>query len=396
MKKMHTCIAWMIFISINLIQLTSLPLYNAIRIFDRPIFTYFLYISYVFSIFSAFILLFRKQRNSFLIINFFLITLYLFYLIYSLLLGASFINIIIESSIYVMMISVYLFADYFSNKHNLLLYFYYITVIILSIISIYSSFGYLSGIGTGDILRSSVDADGNNGVFGLTLGFYGYFYTKNKGVKTLALFAVLSSIIILITGMSRTRIIIGIISLLIMICFTLIRSKGFKNVRKLIFFTLFLSSIGYIFREQVSSFTSLIMNRFMNLNNDFNITYRLDEIIRQIDLWKTSPIIGHGWTGLTSDYLGFRIYDHNSYSSLLVLLGSFGAITYFTWFLIIIILMFRKKKNGNDFLTFFGLLIIFQIVLLGYANMGFAKSSSIIGILFVYILLIKKEGKIYD
>lgn len=255
--------------------------------------------------------------------------------------------------------------------------------------------GYVSS----GLVRSAVIVDGGLGLLGLSVSSFQIMYPNKASNNFLNIIAFVSSLVIIITGQSRTRIFLACMVLLIINMFNLIKSKrAHGKPFKIIVILIFGSITGTIlFPKMVAAFFYTIIYRFEMIGEDNATIYRTLERTQQLEIFKEYPILGGGWGALEKlsvfDTYGIaqKMQSHNMYSTILAMSGLIFFSIFIIWFLLITkeeILKLIKYRENTAKLSVILLTLIF---VLGWTSAGFGKPSQILAIILVYLIVIERK-----
>ena len=236
---------------------------------------------------------------------------------------------------------------------------YFVSVVIAAFFSITQGF-----VG-GGVKRTATMVDGSIAVITIALILFSPQYTKKeKNDSNVNVVAAVSALIVLLFGMSRSRIIL-VIGLFIAKLFWGNNKKSKRNTIAL--FAVVLLAVLFLFESSLGEmlFRS-ITGRF---ESGLESEGRDDEILFGLSLFATNPIWGVGWEELTFiDYLnetsGYS--HHNMYIAVLARGGIVLAIP------VLISIILLLKDSIKTFKTNkLPLILMAVFLLLAYGNAGF-------------------------
>lgn len=233
--------------------------------------------------------------------------------------------------------------------------------------------------------------EGGIGVISVCVAVY-YLINPQNGISVHeSVILIFLGTVILIFGQSRTRIVITLFSILIMILSSFVSGKAGKGMKaSAICVTLVLTLILFWPKSIENPFRAMLDRFSISLSTDGNTIYRIDEISSQLDMFYDKPIWGYGWAGLNER----GMYNHNMYASLLSIVGIFGTIPFLAWLFSRILKSIKLwvKDRTSDAVLSFTLMMV--VVILGIANAGLTKLGPIVAMCYVYI--IEQEGKVIN
>jgi hypothetical protein len=243
---------------------------------------------------------------------------------------------------------------------------------------------------SGGLLRSSVDVDGTIGVIATLAAFHEI--NRKEKASILDYVEFLMGCLVVAFSISRGRIAVLLLCLAIYLVVT-IKCRNVSRLKKMLPLVLIGLLLGILFSDIVGGLINQILIRFRMSSGDLNLTRRVDEIRRHIQLFLQYPFTGMGW-GMLAKY---NLYDHCSYSATLAFMGAIGGIPYLLWFvwnlLSTLINALKEKDIGKFHLSF---IMVFAVMLLAVANMAFNKTGGIWGMLIAYIALVNYYYEEYN
>lgn len=194
-----------------------------------------------------------------------------------------------------------------------------------------------------DIIRQGAErigtsASGNVDVFGMYLGVMSIFVLYKVIVKKENKYLipyVLQVVFMLLTG-SKQALLYIIISYIMFIFYS---NKG--DLKKyLIPFIVAIAMVIAIFNVPV--LYTLVGHRIKimlvsfgvkigGIESSYSTNKRIDMIFTALKLFTRNPIFGGGW-GYFTEFSGFNVYSHTTYTEILVTYGLFGFILYYSYF----------------------------------------------------------------
>lgn len=370
-------------------QYTFLDSISYIQILGRPLLQWVKYLLLIISIIVMFYqATTNKDRESRLYnINTFVFIFVFIFLTYgnSLIRGNKIINILSESFPYIFSLTILFYLDKIKISFKEMIYLIFFMCILSGIVSIMVSIDKSTVNG---LLRAATYVDGSLGVIGLCTSFY-FLVNKSNFSKVLTILGFLGSLIVLILGESRGRILIAMISIIIIVFLSL--DNGFKIFYKLLLVVLLVGVI-YIalansFQNEISNLLKTIESRFYRLGDDNSSAYRTYEMQIQFKLFLESFVLGKGW-GIRDNYplLNGTMYNHSMYTTILLHTGLFG-IGYLIYFIKLFVKYIIKFVNEKEKLYSLIIALLFAVLSLGYGNAGIAKSGAMTGLILIYVTI---------
>lgn len=383
---------------ITLETLSPLTFIGKLSIFGRPISTYAEYLISLISIIYVFLYItpMPHRRSTAFTVNlaFGIMAYILVSTAISIIYGSSFVDVLAVTRFYFPCLCVayyVLLSGLDEKKCHAFLYF---LSFILGLLTVLSTLGFLSGMvtGSGSFLRSSSDVDGSFGVFTSVIFLDDILSNKTSADTRIKYAGFIFSIVIVCFSFSRARIMIMVILLAL---YMIENSKMLGSKKGLLFVIVILFAI-IIFRDSITTVLAQIQRRLSrNIATDNNIIYRLEEAKLQIEIWKQRFILGNGW-GSREKYSVFgreRLYDHCSFTSVLMYTGVSGFLFFFFPHIRLYFksLKYQIKKIKNTSVL---RLLIVALFCLGIASEGFNKMSAVIVCMYMATLNVKYENEI--
>lgn len=185
------------------------------------------------------------------------------------------------------------------------------------------------GIQTQTSMNSDIRAEGiltSSYVLGLVLISFIHL-THNQKSRLVFLVGFSSALLLVILSVTRSIIILTLIQCSVFLLYLAYRNGSWKSlIVGFLFFTVFIGISWTMVNIFVPEYLQFISYRFAgDLGYD---SYRLKELIKELNLWMESPLFGYGY-GLRYQFLldgKSAFYGHNFYTSILVRVGLFGVI----------------------------------------------------------------------
>lgn len=216
------------------------------------------------------------------------------------------------------------------------------TVITISIIILYlhlDSTGQLEAEG-----RLGQDLTGNANTFaaifmiGAFCSVYFVYFAKNKSFKILALILFVLQLYAIALAGSRKFFLMPVALIGVLKIFSTGKSKRkflFRNViiaAAILFVTWWaLFNVGFLYDAIGYRMEGMVAAITGEGEADASAEVRMEMIRKGIELWKTSPLVGHG-IDTYKNLSGYYVYSHNNYTELLCNLGLVGVAVYY-WFI---------------------------------------------------------------
>lgn len=374
-------------------QVASLGILNGLVIFSRPFAAYIRYIVFFLAYINLGIYVLEGKQNSLVAVWFFIS--FLITGIIGYIHTKDIMNVLIEASHYVTIISIYFWVErHHYTVENIVKYIYIIIPILLTT-SILSSFGYLHGMkdSSGGLLRNSVDVDGTIGVVATLTVFH--MINQRSKVGILDYIEFIMGILVVSFSISRGRIAILFICIFIYMLTTL-KYGTWSKMKRIIPIITLIVLLFIAFANITGGLVEQIISRFQTTTeNDINVTNRSREIAQHIEILQSNVLFGDGW-GMLSRH---KIHDHCSYSAVLAFMGLIGGIPFLLWFAYYLIKSLDKvlttRNIDNNHLSF---IVLFAIMALAVTNMAFNKTGGVWGALIAYVAILdtkqdEKDGK---
>lgn len=299
-------------------------------------------------------------------------------------------DVVLEFVRLLMPVFIYQWIELIEIEKKEYFYLFIYTNIVAGLISVLVAFRIIDTniwAAEGDYVRSAGAVDSTICIGGVILSLVLlYVYPDdNKKRQLLLLINLISSILTAVFSQSRTRIVI-ILALFIIVFFYNIFNKQSKggSLRFLILLILAFVAAVILFPEELASISRQIIGRFSNLSNqDINISVRDEEMMQQIECFKTSPIIGLGCGAIAQHE---HMYYHNLYTTFLMIGGLMFGGAYILWYFSYLIKAFVhliKGRNLSDALVSF--LFMITLTILGYTNAGIIQSGGYLMMVFIFL-----------
>lgn len=285
-----------------------------------------------------------------------------------------------DATMCLMPIAIYIWANYCKISLRFYIYAMCIATIIGGVLSVLIAMKIFDvGIwaAESDFVRAAGAINSTLGVCGFSATIALLFLTEAKFSfyeKVLIYLGLIGSLLIVVFSFSRTRWVICIGVLVVILIISIIKGKktrfgGFRMVLLLacIVFVVMIYSPGIVNKM----FTQMSYRFNLVSLGDHSVSYRFDEADFQIGQFKKNFGLGLGWGSVTYN----ETYMHNLYTALLMQSG-FAAIGYMIWYLSFFVnaVKHRKEIGFNVFLI---ISILFQLVLyvLNVTNGGIIVSG---------------------
>lgn len=235
--------------------------------------------------------------------------------------------------------------------------------------------------------------DNTIGLLGLAVSLYSIVTRSNRLFSWLS---AIMAIIVLLTGQSRARVVLGLcIAMLTIFYSVLVKKRGKFQSFVVVICVL---TIAYIFIsiniDTINDYLGFMLGKFESIGTDGSSIYRFEEMKIHIELFLENPLFGIGCGTLNAPYrtrIDNYLYGHNMFTAILAINGMF----YFSIFICIYLKIllkslfsFFKESNPDNFLAFLLMLIM---TALSITSAGFSKPTTHILILLVGVILNKQK-----
>ena len=364
----------------------QLPFFS-IPFLGRDVNTYLYYLFILLSLLALISFLLgreRKDKN-----NWFL----LFYLIWSLIISIfNLINynyFLSDFALFVTPIAIYSWYKYCHPSLKECINWFSIVGILMAYFSIMISTGSLDvGIwaAEGDYVRAAGAISSSAGI-GCLIGILSYlFFSREKrgfAEYLLNIVGLAGSVVTIIFSFSRTRWVISIFAVALVILAFLFTSRRKKNKFGFAFLILLIGAGTFLLLRSniLDKAIEQMMTRFDLVQyGDHSIIYRQEEMYAQLNAAVDGSLLGTGWGSIS----GSDMYVHNIFTALVMQAGLF-SIFYLLWYFSFFATLFKYLKvRRNMFVLSVSTLLQLILIVLGITNGGFMVSGGY----FTFVLVV--------
>lgn len=357
------------------VQFTNVPAVNFL-ISEKNISVYLGYII----VGISFILLLKKLfdfRGKITIAEFMLITGLFFTVELGAISGGSATTIWNEMYPFLVPLIIYYPIKHTKIKQNTILNFLFITCITGGIVAFLIANRVIEvdkWAAVDDYVRVAGFIDGTLGTVGFCCALTTLLNPEGKG-KLLAILGLIGSLMIVLFGLSRLRLVIIICTFIVIM---IIRKPKRSNFMEKIGIVLLLGAIFvlayYVFPDAVDKISRMLNTRFSNLGVDESSTYRVDEMNIHMEQLLATWGMGTGW-GMR---FKFGIFVHNVYTGLLMHCGIIYG-SYYIYYLLRLLIKFYKNTKEQNNLFYENLLVftaMFVVILTGFGGAGITQTGA--------------------
>lgn len=382
---------WIFLLNICLsqVEFSVLPVISSILIAGRPISFYLHY--FVWAV-SLLLLVVKAIRKPISIWEFLLLTgcvyTYTITVFYQRPLG----KVLTESGQFLVPLLIFEYISAYKISYKEMLYTLFVTSAVCGVISLLVATGTIETdiwAAEGDYIRSAGVVDGTCGVACFVASIVVLSNKRENYSLALAIIGLVGSILTIVFGFSRLRIIICVVLLAIFFFMNQQDSKQKKTVgRKYLFFTLIMiGSAIYlaIDPEPINRIGQMLTKRFETLGQDGSSQVRINEVAVHLDiLWKSFGM-GHGW--------GFRhlyavgdsvLFPHIVYSGILMHMGLIFGTAYILYLGKILRDATREYLAIQCIENQINLLELILVILVGFGGGGITQSGAWLIMALVY------------
>lgn len=397
---------WFLFLFVFLQEISlERILGNPLMVAGFPFATWVLYAFYMGVLLMTLkYIIFQRDKRTFALSTLAFVCCVIIVTINSMFYDRSFFQMLSNSVHYVIPVLIYTYVYGMKNRMKFYRSFT-ILVVIAGILSAMFMFGTLSGFGflnitlIGALTRSSLLVDGGLGIIAYCVGIYSITYKNDKITTRNAVLLTVFGLLIVIASQSRARILTVIIcTIFFLLEIELGRGKQehmwLKTVGGILVLLLVVITI---FPEQFNTIQTQILGRFSEMGTDNSSIYRRYEFAQQMELFRSSPIVGVGWNGMNDvkvvDTYGTAqtINNHNMYSTILAMGGIVLAIGYIYWFGNLIVAECSKYRQDNE--AKLHNIILLAIAIMSVSSAGFSKTSMVIGMIIIYVNITERNDR---
>ena len=309
----------------------------------------------------------------------------LFSYIESFMFGRPLNQILLESGSFFVPLLIYEYISYYDIKIKNILYTLFVTCAICGILSVLVATRVIetnTWAAEGDFVRSAGFVDGTCGVAGFFASISILGNKKSEYSRVLSFIGLVGSILTLVLGFSRLRIIILLLGLVVYVFMRQKDGQGNNTTSRkyIVLGALFIVLLLYIasHKDIFEIIERMFLTRFGNLGEDSSSTFRTDEMKMHFHLLKESWGLGYGWGFRNQYFIGqTEIFVHMVYSGVLMHLGIIFGTLYNLYFLKIFrdsFCAWRKKKSIERQIGFLEILVLLFV---GFGGGGITQGGAL-------------------
>ncbi len=312
--------------------------------------------------------------------------------------GYAFMDIVVDACLFLMPLSVFIFADTVELDLNRYLKIFSIVSIVGAVASVMVSLRMIPvdiWAAEDSLVRAAGAIESSMFLGGLVVFSVRLFVfpkAESRYLKLLYYLSWISCVIGIVFSQSRVRIFLMLIIILSFIVYSLFHKKSKRGALKIIALCAVVFAVVFVrYFDVAQQIISQVFDRFSQLQgDDINITTRSDEAYEQLSWFFESPIFGSGWGKRTE----LELYAHNLFVTLLGQTGIVCAICYICWLLYPLkqnYLNYKKYGLNTDNVT--SMLLVITFLALGFTSAGVLQSGAYFSVLYAFIFIKNSENK---
>lgn len=386
---------WIFLLNICLsqIDLSVLPVASSISIAGRPISVYLHY--FVWAV-SLMLLAVKAIRKPISIWEFLLLTGCVYTYAITAFYQRPLDKVLMESGQFLIPLLIFEYISQYKISYKEVLYTLFVTSAVCGLTSLLVATGAIETdiwSAEGNYIRSAGVVDGTCGVAGLIASMVVLSNKRENYSFALAMIGLVGSVLTIVFGFSRLRIIICVVLLAFFFFMNQQDSKQKKTVaRKYLTFALLTIGIAIylaIDPEPINRIGQMLSKRFETLGQDGSSQIRMNEVSVHLDILRKSFGMGYGW--------GFRhlysvgdstLFPHIVYSGILMHMGLIFGTAYIIYMGKILRDATREYRAIPCVENQINLLELILLILVGFGGGGITQS----GARFIMVLVYAKRN----